>query len=233
MTNTATFRRAAAAAGLVSTAVIMAVATVLSPEFPSGFADRLAAIEAGGTGALVSGYAFTLAQLPFLAGVLGIGHLLRNRSPRLSNLGTSLAVVGIFGHAVHGGVTAMQVEMAADTANRDAHAAILEGLESGPAVMFMAMGLLGTVLGILLLSIGLFRAHVGPRWIGPALWAFLVVEFAGSAVSDWSLHLAGLLFTVSLAALGVVVWRTPESAWALPAAPSAEASRVPTVPSDA
>lgn len=228
MTNTATFRRAAAATGLVSTAVIMAVATVLSPEFPSGYADRLAAIEAGGTGALVSGYAFTLAQLPFLAGVLGVGHLLRTRSPRLSNLGTTLAVVGIFGHAVHGGVTAMQVEMAADTAHRDAHAAILEALESGPAVIFMAMGLLGTVLGVLLLSIGLFRAQVGPRWIGPALWAFLVVEFAGSAVSDWSLHLAGLLFTVSLGALGVAVWRTPESAWALPGTAVVEPSRVAT-----
>lgn len=231
MTNTATFRRAAAATGLLGTALIMAVATVLSPEFPSGFADRLAALEAGGTGALVSGYAFTLAQLPFLAGVLGIGHLLRKRSPRLSNLGTTLAIVGIFGHAVHGGVTAMQLEMAADPANRDAHAAILEALESGPAVMFMAMGLLGTVLGILLLSIGLFRAHLGPRWIGPALWAFLVVEFAGSAVSDWSLHLAGLLFTVSLGALAVVVWRTPEATWALPDVPTRADDRQPSTPS--
>ncbi len=145
--------------------------------------------------------------------MLGIGHLLRDRAPRLFNIGTSLAVVGGFGHAVYGGVTMLQLEMAGDTANHAVHAQMLEQLESGPAVAFMAMGLLGTVLGLLLLSIGLFRARVVPRWVGPALWAFLVVEFAGNAVSEWSSHLAAMLYTAALGAIAVTIWRSSEPAW--------------------
>lgn len=214
MTNTATFRRSAAAAGLVTTVLLMAVSTVLAPEFPAGFPEKLAAIEEGGTRAAVSAFTFTLAQLPFIVGVLGVGHLLRLRAPRLSTIGTSLAVIGGFGHSVYGGVTMVHLEMAADAANRGTHAAIMEQVEAGPAVAFMAMGLLGTVLGLLLLSIGVFRGRVAPRWVGPALWAFLVVEFAGSAISDWSSHLAGILYAAAFLALAVAVWQSPASDWA-------------------
>lgn len=215
MTNTATFRRSAAAAGLVTASITMAVSTVLAPEFPSAYVDRLAAMEAGGTSATVSALAFTLAQLPLLAGLLGIGHLLRRRAPRLSNIGTSLAVLGAFGHSVVGGVMLVELELAQDVANRSTHAEVLAGLESGPIVPFMAMGLIGTVLGVLLLSVGVFRAGVGPRWVGPTLWAFLLVEFAGSAVSAWAAHLAVILYCAAFAGLAVTIARSPESSWAI------------------
>jgi hypothetical protein len=217
MTNTATFRRSAAAAGLVTASIITAVSTVLAPEFPSEYADRLGAMAAGGTSATVSAVAFTLAQLPLLAGILGIGHLLRRSAPRLSNIGTTLAVVGIFGHSVVGGVMLVQLELAQDVPNRETHAAVIAGLESGPIGPFMGMGLIGTVLGLLLLSIGVFRAGLGPRWVGPTLWAFLVVEFVGSAVSGWAAHLAVLLYGAAFFALALAIARSPESAWAVPA----------------
>lgn len=213
MKNTATFRRASAAIGLIATSLLMIVSTVLAPEFPAGFADRLAAINEGGSQAAISAFAFALAQLPFIVGMLGVGHLLRDRAPRLSNVGTALAVIGGFGHAVHGGVTMLQLEMAGDAANRAVHAQMLEQLESGPAVAFMVMGLLGTVLGLLLLSIGLFRAGVGPRWVGPALWAFLAIEFAGSAISEWSSHLSVIAYTAAFFVLAATTWRSPEETW--------------------
>lgn len=218
MKNTASFRRAAAAAGLVTTALLMVVSTVLAPEFPADRTEQLAAFADSGRLATTSAFTFALAQLPFIAAVLGIGHLLRSRAPRLSNVGTTLALVGAFGHSVYGGVSMTQLVMAADEPNRAVHVAVLDQLESGPAVVFMAMGLLGTVLGILLLSIGLFRAGVGPRWVGPALWAFLVVEFAGHAVTEWASHVAVVLYVASFVALAVTVWRSDTHTWALPSA---------------
>lgn len=145
--------------------------------------------------------------------MLGIGHLLRDRAPVLSNVGTTLAVVGGFGHSVYAGVTMVQLEMAADAPNRAAHVQILEQIESGPTVVFMAMGLLGTVFGILLLSIGLFRSRVVPRWVPATLWAFLVVEFVGSNFSDWAASASGLLYVVSLIAIAVTIWHSPVALW--------------------
>jgi len=215
MNNTATFRRGAAALGLVTTALLMVVSIVLSPEFPSGFEARLEAIEDAGTGGIISAFAFALAQLPFMAAVLGIGHLIRTGAPRLSNVGTVFALVGAFGHAVYGGVSMMTLDMADDEANRTVHAATLESLESGPTVAFMAMGLLGTVLGLLLLAIGLWRTRVGARWVAPALGAFLVIEFVGSALSDWSSYLSVLIYTAAFFSLAITVQRSPESSWSI------------------
>jgi hypothetical protein len=226
MTDTARFRRVAAATGLLLAPLLMAVATVLAPEFSSDQAERLAGLEAGGLPATVSTLAFTLAQLPFLAAVLGVGHLLRGRAPRLSNIGTTLAVVGVFGHSVHGGVNLLTLDMAADPTNRETYAGVLTELEQGPAIAFMAMGLVGTVLGVLLLAVGLWRAQVGPRWVAPVLWAFLVVEFAGGGISDWAFQLSTALFLLGFGALGVAVWRMDEAAWEASARPAAD-----TVPS--
>ena len=220
MKNPATFRRTAAFLGLVGSAALMLASTALQPEFPSGFEERLAAIEEGGAGAATSAITFTLAQLFLIAGLLGIGHLLRSRTPLLSNLGTTLALVGAFGHSVYGGVSLVMLEMASDTANTEVHAGILESVESGPAVAFMAAGLIGTVVGLLLLSIGIWRAGLAPRWLAPALWVFLVVEFAGSALSEWSSLVSTLIYAAVMTTLGILVLRSDASTWELRQTPA-------------
>ena len=217
MNNTATFRRNVAAAGLVTTAALSTLSNMTAPEYPAGGTERLAAIGENLTSSSVSAASFALAQLPFLAAVLGLGHLLRNRSPRLSNLGTSLGVLGGFGHAVFGGIALVYVAMAADDANVNAYGALLDDFETSPVMVFALFGLVGTVLGLVLLSVGLWRAGVGPRWVPPALGAFLVVEFVGSAVSDWSGQVSAVIYLVAFSALGAFVWRTPAAAWTTPA----------------
>jgi hypothetical protein len=72
------------------------------------------------------------------------------------------------------------------------------------------------VLGLLLLSIGLFRGHVGPRWVGPVLWAFLVVEFVGTSLSGSAAYLSVLCFAAAFLALAGYVARQPLAAWAGP-----------------
>jgi hypothetical protein len=55
-----------------------------------------------------------------------------------------------------------------------------------------------------LLSIGLFRSRTGPRWVGPVLWAFLGLEFAGGALSPYPSCLAILCFAAAFLALARV-----------------------------
>ncbi len=214
MKNTATFRRNAAAIGLVATAVLSTLSAMTAPEFPAGGAERLDAIAANLSSSAVSAAAFTLAQLPFIAAVLGLGHLLRSRAPVLSNVATTLAVLGAFGHTVFGGGSLLYVAMATDEAQHATYGPLIDDFESSPAMTFAAIGLVGTVLGLILLAVGLWRARVAPRWVPIALGAFIVVEFVGGSVSDWASQVASLIYLVSFTALAVAVWRTHAQDWA-------------------
>jgi hypothetical protein len=213
MSDPALFRRTAAVVGLIGAVVGSAVWTVLEPAFPTDQVERLAAIEEGGTGAAVSAAAFPLSQVFMLAAVLGIGHLIRTGAPRLSNVGTSLAVLGVLGHCVFAGASLMTVTMAADEANREVYAELVGDFESSPAMAFAAVGLLGTVLGLVLLSIGLWRSRVAPRWVPVVLGLFLVVEFAGSALSDYSTYASLVCLGAAFGALARTVAQSPRDDW--------------------
>lgn len=190
--------RVVAATSLVATAVLSAVAVLLEPEFPAEATDRLASMAEGGTSVAISAVAFTLSQLPFLVGVVLIALYSFAASPKLAVAGGILASLGGFGHAVFGGIALSQLAMA-DSPETAAMGEVVEAIESGPAIPFMAMGLLGTVLGVLLLGVALFRSRLVPRWIPVALWGFLVVEFVGTSLSDWASPAAVALY---LAACG-------------------------------
>ena len=169
---------------------------------------------------------FPVSQLFMLAAVLAIAHLIRSGAPILSNLGATLAVVGVIGHAVFAGSALMTVTMAHDPANRDVYASLAEDFESSPFIAFAAAGLLGTVLGLLLLSIGLWRARITPRWVPATLWAFLVVEFVGSALSDYAKYVSLICFGLAFVALARTVMEGPRSDWEVATAPVPTAERV-------
>ncbi|MGA8847643.1 MAG: hypothetical protein WB471_13590 [Nocardioides sp.] len=216
--------RLAAAASLVTTAALSIVSLLFEPGFPAEAADRLAAIEEAGTSATVSIVSFALAQLPFLAGVVAIALYSLTTAPKTAVAGGILAVLGGFGHAVVGGIGLSQLTMAASP-ERAAMAEAVESIEYGPAIPFMAMGLLGTVLGLLLLGIALFRSRLVPRWIPVALWAFILVEFVGTSLSEWASPAAGALYLAAFSGLALQLIG-PDRANASKDAASATASSV-------
>ena len=192
--------RILAATCLVVTAFLSLVSVLLQPEFPSDPADRLTAIAESGSAGTISLLAFALTQLPFMIAAVAIAAL-ADGARRTAITGGVLAVLGGFGHAVFGGIGLAYLEMAGDATNRDAMGAVVESIEAGPAVVFMAMGLIGTVLGIILLGVALFRSRSVPRWIPVTLWAFVVVEFAGAGFSEWASYVAGLLYLAAFTGL--------------------------------
>lgn len=201
-------RRLATQASLIAAPVLIAVSTILMPDFGDSSADRLAAVES--TQAAVSAVSFVLSQLPMLVAFLGIGLLLVRAAPRLSAWGTALGVLGCFAHTVYGGVSMTELVMARDESSRATYAALVEKVDGSPVLAFAAVGLLSTVLGYLLISIGLFRSRTGPVWVGPALWAFLLLEFVGSNFSDYAMYLSGLLFALAFFALVPLFGATSE-----------------------
>jgi hypothetical protein len=197
-------RIVAARAALIAGPVIAGISVILQPDLAGTPGEQLTAIGDSPIAAL-SAVAFVVSQLPLLVAVLAIGRLVVERAPRLSAWGTALAVLGCFGHTVFGGITMVYLMMARDEAHRDVYAGLMTRLQDSPVMVFAAAGMLGTVLGLLLLGIGLFRSRTGPVWVGPAIWAFLVVEFAGSAVSTYASYLSVLLLAAAFFALAGVV----------------------------
>ena len=225
MTPDTPSRRLAARTALVTAPVLAGLSTALQPDLSGSATHRLDAMDSGP--AAVSAVAFLLSQLPMLVAVLAIGRLLLPRAPRLSAWGTALGVLGCFGHTAFGGLSLVLVEMAHDPAHRTVYAGLLDSVFAGPVMLVSVAGLAGTVLGLLLLGIGLFRTRTGPVWLGPAVWAFLVVEFVGSGLSASASYLSVLL-------LGAVFWRLALELGAQPAGgPTGEPTGTPTSASSA
>jgi len=205
---------------LAATALLSTLWTITEPEISGEYDAWLTALADAGWRAQLSGLAFVLAQLPFMVGMAGVARWLQ--PSRLATVGGFFTVLGGFGHAVYGGVMLSHTVMAADLTNQSVYAGLLEDLEAAPGLMpFMLFGLLGTVLGVLLLSIAWWRSRSEPRWVAPLLWAFLLVEFVGTNISEWAIYLAMLLY---LFALGAMALRMGGDAQALRAAPVTAAS---------
>ena len=202
-----TSARLVAATCLVATALLSTVSVLLQPEFAADPADRLAAMDESGTSGTISLLTFVFAQLPFLVAVVAIALLARAASPRLSVAGGVLATIGGFGHAVFGGIALAYLAMSSDVADRAVLAEVVTRVESGPALVFMASGLLGTVIGLILLGIALFWSHVVPRWIPLSLWAFLVMEFVLTNFTEWASPMAALLYLAAFGGIAVQLMR--------------------------
>ena len=193
-------RLLAARAALVLGPVLAGVSVIFQPDLSGSTKDQLAAL-ASSPLAPVSAVAFLVSQLPLLVAILAIGRLLQERAPRLSAWGTALGVAGCFGHTVFGGLSMTYVEMATDERHRDTYVALMSRIQDSPVMLFSAVGMLGTIAGLLVLGIGLFRTRTGPIWVGPAIWAFLVVEFIGSAMSRYASYLSVLLLAAAFFSL--------------------------------
>jgi hypothetical protein len=202
-------RLIAARTALILGPILAGVSVVLQPDLSGEPAAQLAKL-ADSSLAPVSAVAFVVSQLPMMVAVLSIGRLLEHRASRLSSWGTALGVAGCFGHTVFGGLSMAYLKMAEDDRNRDVYAGLMSRIQDSPVMLFSAIGLVGTIVGLLLLGIGLFRTRTGPIWVGPAIWAFLLVEFLGSSISSYASYLSVLLLAAAFFALAGVVDRVSE-----------------------
>ncbi|WP_122260625.1 hypothetical protein [Ornithinimicrobium cerasi] len=210
--DTAHLTRAAVAGSLAVGAALTVVSVATMPDFSGDQAARLEAVAASPRAAL-SALTWVLSQPLLGLGVVGVAHLARGRAPVLATLAAVLFGLGALGHAVYGGVNLAMLAMAEDLGAVEAHVAVLDRLETGTMLPFMAAGLLGTVLGLLLLAAALWRADVGPRWVGPALVAFVLLEFVGSNFSRWAGVASGALLLLALVTLAVAVLRSSPAHW--------------------
>lgn len=211
--------RILAATCLVLTALLSIVSVLTQPDFATDPVQRLAHIDAAGTSAAIAALTFTLSQLPFLVAVVAMAALSHARAPRTAWTGGVLGVLGGFGHSVFGGISLAYLALATDQPHRATMGEALTRVEAGPAKLFMAMGLLGTVLGLVVVGVALFRSRAVPRWIPVSLWVFVVLEFALSNLAAWASLASGLVYLAAFAGIAAQLVRDG-NAWSSPNEPS-------------
>lgn len=213
MKDTALFRRNAVAACLVLAPLLMLVSSALQGPFVESYVERMADLEERGAAAWASNVLFILTQLPMLVAFLGIAHVLRRTAPRLSNAGAGLGLLATFGEAVMGGTGLVYLTMAGDAEHREQYAGVWEQMESSPVMLFATFGFGGIVLTLVLLSIGLYRSRVVPRWVPALIWSFLVLEFFGSNLTAYASHAAVVCLLIGFGTVARTVVQSPRSAW--------------------
>jgi hypothetical protein len=197
------------AVSMVAAPVFLVASALVSPQLKSDEGAQLRIIAAHPT----RWYWFTLllliGSILLVPALLGIAALVHERSPRLAEIGGSLAVLGSL--IAIGDVMSQFVswQMVAKGADHDQMAALLHRFDNaaGVSVLFSVGGLM-VLFGAVLLTIVLIRTSAAPAWaaVGLSLATLLnIVAFssasaAGVAVS-WVVLLAAMGY-IGLKALG-------------------------------
>jgi hypothetical protein len=155
--------------------------------------------------------ALLVSSLVLLPGLLGLAHVCRFSSPRLTAVATPLVVWGMWGF---GNVLAMGYvsgTVAPSVVGVDDAVRLNDALSGDPGVVAAALvpHLLGSFLGVLLLGVAAWRAGF-PKPAVVLSTAFLVWDFLLPPLGPIDAH---LLLVVAWAWLGVALLRLPDAAW--------------------
>jgi hypothetical protein len=215
MFRLASFHRLTTAVCLALWAVLSVVFVLTAP--PLDGSGDAAAVAAAAT---ISAYAFLGAQAALVIGIIGVAHLLRDRTPVLAPIAAALTVLGAFGHAAYAGISLVLAGGA------DGAPAAVEAAVQGPATALSMVSLVGAVVGVIILAVALFRAKLGAAWIGIVLIGWVVVEFLLSGIGLWAMLGSAALLLIGYGALAVVVFRSDLRDWMTAKESEVEAPRV-------
>jgi uncharacterized membrane protein YgdD (TMEM256/DUF423 family) len=173
----------------------------------------------------------------FVPAILGLMHLLRERSTVLGHVGGGLALMGFLGWAAHNrGYYGFMGAASTSEIDRGEMVRFIGHWETTPdTIVYVLMFLVGHLLGMLLLSIGLYRARVTYRWaaalflLGSVL--YIVNSFSPASESMLAVGVLHALIAVGLGATGVRVLAMSDADWGrLRVAPAAETAPVGAQP---
>jgi hypothetical protein len=153
-----------------------------------------------------------VSSLVMLPGLLGIAHVCRFRAPVLTAVATVLFVWGMWGF---GNVLAMGYvagTVAPSALSVDAAVLLNEELSghAGTVAVALVPHLVGSLLGLLLLAVAMWRSAVFPRVPVALLAAFLVWDFGLPMLGPVDAH---VLLVIAWVWLGIHLIRLPDAVW--------------------
>lgn len=156
--------------------------------------------------------ALVVSSLVMPIGLLGVAHVCRFRAPVLTAVATPLVIWGMWGF---GNVLAMGYvsgTVAPSVLPVDDAVALNDALGSHAGVVATALvpHLIGSFLGLVLLSVAVWRSRALPRAAAVLLVAFLVWDFALPPLGPVDAH---LLLVLAWGWMGIHLLRMPDATW--------------------
>lgn len=208
------FRRTAAALALIAGPALLLVSSLLTTYGSDDTAQYVAEV-AGRRGeeeasAVLAIFGFAL----LIPGVIGALNLLRGRGVVLGHLGGALAVLGLAFFCALLASSFYDVAGTAPGADTQAHIDTVERLDdrAGPIIV-VAIALLGTLIGFILLGAAFIRAKTAAVWVGPLLIVGVIVvgPFGGESRA---LSIAGnMLLLWGFGTIGLQLLQQSDDEW--------------------
>ncbi len=198
-------------------------------------AEQLAAIAASPGLWQVAAILGMAGVILFVPAILGLMHLLRERSTVLSHIGGGLALIGFLGWAAHN--TRYYGFMGAASTSEIERSEMVRFIghwqTSLDTIVNVLMFLVGSLLGMLLLSIGLYRARVTHRWaalflLGSVL--YIVNSFTPAPESMLAVGVLHAPIALGLGGTGLTVLAMSDADWGKVRVAPAEAAPVGAQP---
>lgn len=212
----------AGACALILAPLLGLASSLALPPLRSGERAQIAAI----TAAPGRWYAFALLGLVFcyllVPAVFALMRLLGQRRPLWALLAGWLAQFGILVAIGDAAVELMYWQMGTPHASLAQMAALASRYESATSFIYMIGGL-SALVGLTLLSLGLWRARAVPAWAAAAIPAAMVINIVGLTSSNLPLTIISFaLMLAAFARAAVIILRSGPAAQQAPA-PAASA----------
>jgi hypothetical protein len=221
LSDTRHMSRIGLGACMVAAPVVLTIGDVLDRHVNSDKdAKYIAQVAAHHKAHWAAGLMMMLGAIALVGAVIGIAHLIRPRMPALANVAGPLAAAGAI--AMQGwAVITMGVDPAlARNPNRGAMISLYHDASNSsdmaPNIILMAL----MMLGVIALSVGLWRSRAVPRVLAVVLGLSMVALFAANGGSaQW---VASALFLIGMGGIGLTVLGRSDEEWEAGAMPVTE-----------
>ena len=221
------FRQLVVAGSLSLSAALVMVSGLINPDDTGRSEDLYRAAVDQPTALVVAAVLLVLSSLLLVPGVLGSARLVRGRGRVAAGVAATFGVMGALGHTAYATFALILTELPGPELPRPEAIALLDRLNSAPAIGAVAVPLIaGYALCVLALPIALYRGKLVPLWaLAPAVGAVAIeaVSLGGgwAAATKYALSLASaVVISAHLMAMRTSEWQDP------PVVPTKRAARV-------
>jgi hypothetical protein len=215
--NPTNFRRTLGGLSLILAPILFAVAEITYPASDGNGAAQLDIATRNHDVMLADIYFGIASAILFIPAVYALLHVTRRRGVVLGHVAAILTIAGVcLAHLALGGLQLMLWAMAGDGADRQVMASFIDKTQQNPAGLPLVLGHELFAFGIIVFGIAVWRSGFGYRWAGPAIALGVVIDIVGGTIGlpDPLISIVSdAIFVTGLAAVGLKVLLTPDSAW--------------------